>query len=97
MLRGQAKKDYQKKYMERQRSNKSVEPGDVRPFKKEALATLDPHKYPAIIYVLTDPVKRLKLEKITLSLKNFKQSENVRYGVNGPSFDVVGELLDATK
>ena len=59
--------------------------------------TNDGVTYPAIIYALTDPVKRKKLEKITLSLKDFKQAENVCYGVNGPAFDAIGDLLDATK
>ena len=53
--------------------------------------------YPAILHSLTDPEKRKKLEKITQSLKEFKQEKNVRYGVNGPTFDIVGELLEATR
>lgn len=53
--------------------------------------------YPAIILALTDPIKRVKLEKITQSLKEHSVSELVRYGVLGPTFDVVGELLEVTK
>ena len=59
--------------------------------------TLDVTQYPAILLALTDPNKRQKLEKITQSLKDFNQEKNVRYGVNGPTFDVVGDLLEATR
>ena len=48
-------------------------------------------QYPAILYALTDPIKRRKLEKIYQSLKDFKQEKNVFFGY--PSlipFDVVG-------
>lgn len=54
-------------------------------------------QYPAIIRALVDPIKRQKLEKITQSLKDFNQEKNVRYGVNGPTFDIVGDLLEATR
>jgi len=44
MLKGQAKKDYQKKYMERKRSNKTDGVGLT--------------KYPAVLGALVDPDKR---------------------------------------
>ena len=55
-------------------------------------------KYPAVLLVLVDPIKRIKLEKIYLSLKDFKQAENVYYGCGKGSvpFDVVGDWLEAT-
>ena len=55
-------------------------------------------RYPAILEALVDPEKRVKLEKIYLSLKkqNPDLLKEVRYGVNGPTFDVVGELLEVT-
>ena len=82
--------------MKRQRSN--ISSGlTSKGLTEDGNYVLDPHKYPAILYALTDPVKRKKLEKITQSLKDFKQAENVCYGVNGPAFDVIGDLLDATK
>ncbi len=59
--------------------------------------TQDVTHYPAIIYALTDPIKRKKLEAIAQSLKEFKQAENVYYGCRDPvPFDVVGDLLEAT-
>ena len=60
--------------------------------------TLNTEQYPAIVHALADPVKRVKLEKIYLSLKNFGQAENVYYGCGKGSvpFDVVGDLLEAT-
>jgi len=50
---------------------------------------------PAIPYALVED--RTRLEKIYLSLKEFKQAENVYYGCGGVPFDVVGDLLEATK
>ena len=57
-------------------------------------------QYPAIIYALTDPIKCKKLEAITQSLKEFKVADKVYYGypgLGGVPFDVVGDLLEATK
>lgn len=56
-------------------------------------------RYPAIIHALVNPEKRLKLEKITQSLKNFKVADKVYYGCSKDSvpFDVVGDLLEATR
>jgi len=87
-LTGSNKKDYQREYMKLKRSNKV-----------EGLTPGSNKEYPAIIYALTDPVKRKKLEKITQSLKIHKQAENVYYGylgLGGVPFDVVGDLLEAT-
>jgi len=56
-------------------------------------------EYPAILYALTDPVQRQKLEKVCQSLKVHKQAENVYYGypgLSGVPLDVVGDLLEAT-
>ncbi len=52
--------------------------------------------HPAILDALVDPVKRKKLEAISQSLKDFNVSKEVRYGVCGPTFDIVGELLEIT-
>ena len=51
---------------------------------------------PAVVRALADPVKRGRLVKIYASLKERKLLEEVRYGIHGPTFDVVGELLEAT-
>jgi len=61
--------------------------------------TGDVTQYPAIVYALTDPVKRKKMEQVCQSLKTHKQVENVYYGypgLSGVPFDVIGDLLDAT-
>ncbi len=47
---------------------------------------------PAIAYALV--YDRTKLEKIHQSLKDFNVAKEVRLGVNGLTFDVVGELLE---
>ncbi len=57
----------------------------------------DVTQYPAIVYALTDPEKRKKLEKIYHSLNEFKVADKVYYGISGIPFDVVGDLLEATE
>ena len=61
--------------------------------------TVDVTQYPAILYALVDPVKRKKLEDIYLSLKAFRQEQNVYLGCGKQSmpFDMVGEYLEATR
>ena len=55
-------------------------------------------QYPALLYALTDPIKRHKLEKVYRSLKDFKQEKNVFYGYPAMiPFDVAGDLLEATR
>ncbi|KKN33643.1 hypothetical protein LCGC14_0801820 [marine sediment metagenome] len=90
MLRGQNKKDYQRKYMERKRSNKGLTNGGST---TEGLT-----KYHPIMYAIVDLVKRKKLEAICMSLKNHNVLEKVYYGVgvHSLSMDVVGDLLEAT-
>ena len=87
MLKGDKKKEYQRDYMRLKRSNKAglTDEGSNK-------------EYPAILYALTDPDKRLKLEKIYQSLKDFKVADKVYFGCSRDSvpFDVVGDLLEAT-
>lgn len=53
--------------------------------------------YPAIVQALTDPIKRKRLESITRELKSQRVADCMRYGIAGPTFDIVGELLDCVK
>lgn len=53
-------------------------------------------QYPAVVLALLDPDKRKKLEKIHRSLKDHGVLREVRYGIDGPTFDVVGEMLEVT-
>ena len=53
--------------------------------------------YPAIVQALTDPIKRKKLESITRELKSRRVADCMRYGIAGPTFDIVGDLLDCVK
>jgi len=48
--------------------------------------------YPPVVYALLDPVKRKKLEYICQALRDEDKPE-VRYGVEGPTFDTITELL----
>ena len=52
--------------------------------------------YPAIIRALIDPINRKKLEKIHQSLKEHKVLRDVRYGTSGPTFELIGDMLEAT-
>ena len=65
----------------------------------EGVTGLGVTEYPAVLRALVGPVKRAKLEKIYQSLRDFKQAENVYYGCgrNSVPFDMVGDLLEATK
>lgn len=71
--------------MRRKRSNK-----------EEGLTGEGLTQYPAILHALTDPGRRHKLERICQSLKEHNVLSEVRYGVSGPTFDVVAELLEVT-
>ena len=51
---------------------------------------------PAIIRALVDPKKRAMLEFISEDLKQKHLGHQLSYGVNGPDFDMVGELLEVT-
>ena len=53
-------------------------------------------EYPAVIEALVDPVKRAKLERIYHSLASRNVETQVRYGLWGPTFDIIGELLEVT-
>jgi len=54
-------------------------------------------QYPAIAEALIDPAKRAKLGRICYCLNHRGLGKEVRYGINGPSFDIVGELLHITE
>jgi len=49
-----------------------------------------------ILPSLVDKVRRDKLERITASLKSHSQLDGVRYGVSGPTFTQVSEMLEVT-
>ncbi len=49
---------------------------------------------PAMAFALVSD--RDRLERVQTSLKGHNVDELVRYGVAGPTFDVVGELLEVT-
>lgn len=57
---------------------------------------MDIKRYPAIITALVDPIKREKLERITAELKSRRLLKSVRYGVFGPTFEQVAEMLVIT-
>ena len=91
MLKGQAKKDYQREYMSKKRSNKSE--GDR--------SNKQPNSYPFItrhaIESVLDPAKRIKLEFICETLKQRNLLGEVRFGVGGPTLEVTAEMLEATR
>ena len=51
--------------------------------------------YPAVVNAVVN--NRDKMESITRELKAHNVSDIVRYGIDGPTFDVVGEILDCVK
>lgn len=70
----------------------------MRKYRQGSQGNEEGSHYPAILYALTDPKRRRKLEKIYHSLKDFKVADRVYYGCSKDSvpFDVVGDLLEAT-
>ena len=53
--------------------------------------------YPEIVQALTDPNNRKRHESITRELKSQRVADCMRYGIAGPTFDIVGDLLDCVK
>jgi len=51
---------------------------------------------PAIIKALVDPQKRVMLEYISEDLNRKHLGDLLRYGVFGPDFTVIAELLEVT-
>ena len=51
--------------------------------------------YPAVVNAVVN--HRDKMESITRELKAHNVSDIVRYGIDGPTFDVVGDILDCVK
>ena len=52
---------------------------------------------PAIIRALVDPKKRAMLEYISEDLNRKHMGDLLRYGVYGPDFEVIGQLLECTE
>ena len=89
MLKGSNKKDYQKEYMRLRRSNTGLT--------KEGSNGVGLTEYPAIVRAITDPIKRKKLERISQELNSRGLGKDVRYGIGGPTFDIVAKLLEVTR
>ena len=53
--------------------------------------------HPAIVRAITDPKIRLKIERISQELNDRGLGKDVRYGIDGPTFDIVKELLEVTR
>ncbi len=51
---------------------------------------------PAIVQALLDPGKRVKLERISYELNRRSLGGEVRYGIGGPTFEVVEKILEIT-
>lgn len=89
-----------RRYRNRKRNEtvtNSVTKGSVTGQNVTKSVTVGVTQYPAIAEALIDPVKRAKLGRICYQLNSRGLSKEVRYGVNGPSFDVVSELLHITE
>ncbi len=111
MLTGEEKKQYQRDYMAKKRSNKGLTENDVRPTEM-----LDPGsqnvrpdvrplvRQPDVIGQpghleerMKDPASRKNLWKICKSLDNHNVSDCVTYGAYGPTFTQIEELLEQTR
>ena len=89
-------KERMQRYREKKRNETVTElPQDVTLTVTKDDESVTPSVTPAIIIALADPIKRKKLRSIAQSLKEHNVLGEVRYGVEGPTFDVVAELLTA--
>ena len=85
MLKGEAKKKYQREYMKKQRSN-------IEPTGAEGLTS-----YPDILDKLTDKVWRAKMEKICLSFRTSHHPDYINDVWLGDfNMSQVCELLECT-
>ncbi len=89
----EAQKEANRDRMRKVRGNTS---GNTTQGNTEKVTQDNVTQYPSIILALTDH-RREKLEKVYQSLKDHKVETLVRYGCYGPTFDVVGELLEVTQ
>ena len=55
------------------------------------------YKHPALLYTLADVKRRAGLRAICQSLGEHHVLKDVRYGVSGPTMDVVAEVLTVLK
>ena len=53
--------------------------------------------HPAIVRAIADQKTRSKIERISQELNSRLLGKDVRYGIDGPTFDVVAKLLEVTK
>lgn len=100
MLDKEQKKAYQREYMKQKRSNKKglTKDKNVRPDNKKML---DPNvrpemEYTPLMYHLTDPIKRRKLQAICDVFDNSPCGKKITFGYHGANLDEVRQMLDLT-
>ena len=84
-------KEQQKKYQREQMKRRRQ--GITSGITKEEGIT----EYPAILKALTDPKKRAMLEYVSEDLHKKGLGSLVWYGIGGPDFEMVAELLEVTR
>lgn len=89
-------REYNRQRMQRTRVTQKVTqvPEDVLPDTPVLPIPVLPTDYPPVINALADMDKRAKLRAICQSLGSRGLLREVRYGVEGPTFDVVAECLE---
>ena len=93
------KKEQARLRMQRMRNKqRNKEEEDVTQSPEDVTLKVRPHgdKYPAVLYALTDPAKRDMLIKVIAGHKNKELLKMTRYGVRGPTLDIVAEMLEVT-
>ncbi len=108
MLTGEEKKQYQRDYMAKKRSNKGLTENDVRPTEnvrpdvrpkpfilKQSDSPLSPPGH--LCEWMEDNGHRKKLWDIYKALSVRSLTGDVRVGVHGPTFEEIGEVLEETK
>jgi len=82
------KKTYQREYMRIKRSNK-----------RSNILVGSNRKYHPLIYALTDPIKRAKLQSVCDELGKRHLLDRLYYGIgkNSIDFSIVNQMLEATR
>ena len=92
---GETGRNKAKERMKRMRSREGVTKGVTLERENMEGVTEYPANMETLLTSLGDPKKREKLRLIYESLNRRDLTSHVRYGTNGVTFNIVGELLEA--
>ncbi|GAG36464.1 unnamed protein product [marine sediment metagenome] len=90
-------KEVHKEYMRKRRGSQTLVEIPSKGSQDEGSQDEGSQVHPAIIRAITDSKVRPKIEKISQELNAKGLGKDVRYGIDGPTFDIVAKLLEVTR